>query len=469
MYKVRFDDATVDVVTAYCVKRLELQIGDAVKVDLPGVRTHNYTVRGFRDKEAPTPPLDVDTPSRSNKSTRPGASTLSSTDIYGYKTIMVAPKQQVGTAEELEAFPLMHIYLTQRIWNSLKDRVFLYQPSLASRVSGLQTPSEQPSTPSSPGSRTRRIKASAKSLSSVARPMNLSRNGSYLFDNMLFSITNVKELAVREKVVRQIQSHGGNILDSDQGFAELFDVPDLEMASPRKRRDPNSESLFRLTTTAANRGFTCLLADKHCRNAKFIQALALGIPCLATRWVKDCISKARLVPWEPYLLPSGESSFLNGATRTRLLPPSDPETVLLPTIVESRPNFLEGCSILLVMGKGKEAEAMKAYPFIAHALGARKVSRAMSLDAARVALMEAEAVGEAWDWVYHYEGDNKGERITQGRAQGILFGGGGGGGGSTGKKRKRDEGREKGEGKTKVAVTEFVIQSLILGRLMDDE
>lgn len=462
-YKVRFDDGAVDIVTAYCVKRLELQIGDVVKVDMPGVRTHNYTVQGFRDKEAPIPLLEVDTPSRSKRGARPSASKFPSTDIYGHKTILVAPKQQAEIAEELEAFPLMHIYLIQRMWTNFKDRVFSYQPSLASRVTGLQTPSDRPSTPSSPGSRTRRIKAPAQPLSSVARPMKLSCNGSYLFDNMVFSITNVEVLAVREKIVRQIGSHGGNILDSDQGFAELFDVPDLEMASPRKRRDNDAESLFRLTATAANRGFTCLLADKHCRNAKFIQALALGIPCLATRWVKDCISKGRLVPWEPYLLSSGESAFLDGATRTRLLPPSDPETVLLPTIVESRPNFLADSSILLIIGEGKEAKSMKAYPFIAHALGARKVSRALSLDAARQVLLEAKAAGEAWDWVYYYESENREERIAQRKAEDILLGGGGG---SAGKKRKRDEGM--GGRKTRVAVTEFVIQSLILGRLMDD-
>ncbi|KAL9123281.1 MAG: hypothetical protein Q9187_000153 [Circinaria calcarea] len=461
-YKVRFDDGTIDIVTAYCVKRLELQIGDGVKVDVPGERTHNYTVRGFRDKETPIP-LEVDTPSRSNRGAQSSGSKFPPTDIYGHKTIMLAPKQLGGVEEKLEAIPLTQIYLTQGMWKHLKDREFSYQPSFVNRVSGLQTPSDQPSTPSSPGSRMRRVKVAAHSLSSLARPVNLSRNVSRLFENMVFSITNVEEPTVREKVVRQICSYGGNILDSDQGFAELFDVPALEMASPRKGGRTNDNGHFQLTATAVNRGFTCLLADRHCRNAKYIQALALGIPCLATRWVKDCISKGRVLPWEPYLLPSGESAFLGGATRARLLPPSDPEVVLLSTMVESRPNFLADCSILLIIGKGKGAESMKAYPFIAHALGARKVSRALNLEVARQSLLEAEAAGEAWDWVYYYEGENRGEKISQRQAENTLFGGGG----STGKKRKRGEGT--GKRKTRVAVTEYVIQSLILGQLMDDE
>ncbi|MCJ1258596.1 hypothetical protein MMC24_006429 [Lignoscripta atroalba] len=472
-YKVRFDDGTVDVVGGNSVRRLLLRVGDNIKLDHQGARSQAYVVRGFGDRQHPVPGHYSQTSCAKQRGGARDVSQFPCTDIYGYSTILVSPKQRKSLSENRlqgeDYIPLQDVYLTQRMWKNFNDRFYSYHSSLPVPASGLQTPSERPSTPSTPSSRNRRVKASGQVHSLLSKPSSLSRNGTGIFENMVFTITNVEDPQIREQSVQHIMSNGGRLLEP--GYDELFQLPELEPASPSKRSPYTTRESFRLTPEAACLGFTCLIADKHCRTAKFIQALALGIPCLATRWVHDCVSMQRLMSWEPYLLPSGESSFLGGAVRSRLLPFGPTDSALLPRIIDGRPKFLAGCSILLIMGKGKETEMMKAYPLIAHALGARKVSQAVSLEAARKAILEAEAVGDEWDWVYYYEGEKQSEKISEQQAEKILFGtaasaavAGAGAG------RKRKSGASEAavrRGKARVVGKEFVIQSLISGQLVD--
>ncbi len=271
---------------------------------------------------------------------------------------------------------------------------------------------------------------------------------------MAFAITNVDRADENERIKSHITSNGGNILST--GLDELFHIPALpRTTSPA---DPNADTFFHLTPTAKDLGFTCLIADKHCRTAKFIQALSLGIPCLSTRWITHCVAKQRILPWAPYLLSSGESAFLGGAVRSRVLQPFDAETATLSDIVENRPRMLNDASVLIIMEKGQE-KSMQQHPLITHALGARKLSRAISDASAAKAVADAQALGEPWDWVFSYDKEQEVEE--------KLFGGPG-----TGKKRKRGRESEGGppgkKGKTRVVGNEYVIQSLILGMLIEE-
>ena len=489
-YKVRFDDGTIDVINAWGTKRLELRVGDNIKIDKPGLRNHPYVVKGFQDKEMGNVMPGVVTPSRTNGRNSSSSERIPPTDVFGHKSVMVVAKHSRSVSEtvDMEAVAVADIYITQMMWSRFKDREFSYRPPLPTSISGLQTPSEQLSTPSTPSSRTRRCKSSGNPFS--APPRTVVSSASQLFKNMVFSITNIEDSNTRKQIAQHIQSHDGHLLGSSHGFEELFDVPDLEPATPYKQVSDDNIATFHLSSTAQHRGFTCLIADKHCRSAKYIQALALGIPCLATRWVTDCIRKERVIPWEPYLLPAGESTFLDGAVRSRHLPSSTPDSILLPAVVASRPNFLKNRSILLITGKGKEAEVMKNYPFIAYALGASRVCRAGNLEEAKKAVSEAKAAGEEWDWVYFYEDG----RYDVRQAEGILFASGDdaqkeekakgdGAASSVGRPRKRKRasggvggsGNGSGEnskvvkrGKTRVVGTDFVVQSLILGMLIED-
>lgn len=105
-------------------------------------------------------------------------------------------------------------------------------------------------------------------------------------------------------------------------------------------------------------------------------------------------------------------------------------------------------------------EKRNAYLFLTHALGASRVARAGSWEAAK----RLGAGGEEWDWVY-----------VEGREESVE---GGGAGGEGGRKRKRGRGGEGGgvvgagagkKGRGRVVGDQFVIQSLILGRLMEVE
>ncbi|MCJ1420634.1 hypothetical protein MMC32_006992 [Xylographa parallela] len=467
-YRIRFDDGTVDIVNASLVKRFELRKGDMVKLDIPGDRSNTYVVVALLNKQELLEGPAFTSPNSRQRATFSTMPTYPITDIYGHLNVTLSLKRrQSGSFPEPrvleQTVPMAKIYLPSTLWTSLKDRIFLYHLSLSDSRSGLQTPSDRPSTPSTPSSRTRRLKASARSFSTTCAPTFTTHKASGLFENVVFGLTNIVDGDIRQQTIQHIQTNGGFLLED--GFDELFDLPSKSPDLPSDNADPNASTSFRLKPTYLERGFTCLIADKHCRNQKFFQALALGIPCLATRWVRDCIAKQKLLPWEPYLLPSGESTFLK-AVRARLLPSYATASAQLSMIISHRPNFLAGCSVLLITGKGKEEQMMKAYPFIAYALGATKVSKAVSLNAARQILAGAAASGEEWDWVCYHEGEKSSEGVGRRQAEAVLSGSS-----EKGRKRKQSGGvpGQGLEGRTRVVITEFVIQSLILGQLLDDD
>ena len=461
-YTVRFDDGTVDTITAYSIKRLELRQGDLVKVDIPGSRNKIYVVEGMRDQQRPANPPDPATPSRRGSAISTNNPAFPEVDIHGFATVLVSPKQRGSVNSNPSecaqiAVPIAQLYLTQTMWASFKDRLFTHILNKSQILTGLQTPSERPSTPSTPSSRSRRAKttvlAQSRSMTTASSHGNVG-----LFRNMAFSITNVDRSEDSGRIKSHISANGGTILE--KGFDELFHIPALSRITASK--ETRDETLFELTTAAKNLGFTCLIADRYCRRAKFVQALALGIPCLATRWITDCVTKQQLLPWEPYLLPSGESSFLGGAVRSRILHPFPTKTATLAEIIGNRPKMLENSSVLLIMEKGQE-ETMRQHPLITHALGASKIARAINEDAAAKAVNDASALGEPWDWVFSYDKEKAVEERLFGTNQAR-------------KKRKRGSegevldgaGRGEKRGRTKVVGNEFVIQSLILGMLIEE-
>ncbi|MCJ1473596.1 hypothetical protein MMC13_002247 [Lambiella insularis] len=456
-YKVCFDDGTIDIIHGPGVKRFELREGDAIKLDIPGARKRSYVVVALLRKQELGPPPVPSSSTGSRKTRSHNVPSLTTTDIYGHENVLVRLKQDVCDSGEL-IFPISKVYLDSIQWRSLKDRFYSFSAPTHEPISGLSTPSEPPSTPSTSSSRTRRMNAFARSYSMNSVPTSAVRKTSDLFDNVVFGITNISEDASRRQTETYIKSNGGYLIND--GFDELFHVPEMTPISPARHIDRPAR--FGLMPAHQHHGFACLIADKHCRSRKFFQALALGIPCLATRWVRDCVSKQRLLPWEPYLLPSGESTFLN-TIRTRLLPAYSTESAQLSEIIANRPNFLSGTSVLLITGKGKDEQMMKAYPFIAYALGASNVSRAANLDAARQMVQEAQGNGKPWDWVCYPEGEKGGDAFGGKYARSVLFGSN-----ERGRKRKRS-GMCESVRKPRVVVTEFVMQSLILGQLLDDE
>ena len=446
-YVVKLEDSVPVEVPLAGVKRLEFCIGDAVKADMPNVPKITHIVRGFGDK------LSVEELSKQNAM---GLSPM--TDVYGHSSLVLGPKQRKSLPgggltgpDNLITVPIAKIYMDTMLWNRFKDRSYTYTPEGAPSESRVGTPSERNATPTSPSAR-------------LSRSIHPSTG---LFAGMVFAVSYMENEDAKSRVTKSILENGGRIVRD--GFNELFEFPsNVPLATPSatpasSAADPSQT--FRLTGPAKDVGFACLIADKHSRREKYMQALALNLPCLSGRWIEDSVAQGQVLDWDMYLLPAGESMYLDGATKSRVLAPTPPTTARLCDTIAGRPNLLHGQSVLLVMGRGRADERKKAYIFLTYALGAGKVERVFDLKSAKGVLDRQPE----WDWVYVDDDE-------QAAARSLIHGA------STnppqksrGRKRKRTSSRvgavegtgSEAHSHVKIVGNEFVCQSLILGRLFE--
>lgn len=261
-----------------------------------------------------------------------------------------------------------------------------------------------------------------------------------------------------------IRKNGGRVLE--KGFGELFDMNALQTNSVARNNEAGNlsdGSNLTLTATARGVGFACVIADEHSRRVKFMQALALGLPCISGRWIEHCVARKEILDWDQYHLAAGESSFLGGAIRSRNLQSYPANTANFANRFESRPKLLTGKSILLITGKGRVEERRKPYFFLTQALGARRVKHVPNNQEARKFLLDAESNGEEWNWVYVDENEDEAEKAIFGTAMAPP------------RKRKRgSEVSDDGENtvpppkKVRIVSDEYVIQSLILGKFLEE-
>ncbi|KAL4812805.1 fungal Rad9-like Rad53-binding-domain-containing protein [Aspergillus spinulosporus] len=438
-YMVKFEDSAPVEVPKGAVKRLELRIGDAVKVDMPHIPKITHIIRGFAHKLSAEDAVNA------------------VTDIYGHATLVVGPKQRknlpnggLSGPEDVINVPVSRIYLDTILWNKIRDRPYTYNPGSEGSGSKLQTPPDRHIAQTSPSTR----------LSRNLRPSD------GLFSGMVFAVSYGDKSEAKYRVTKMILENNGRILED--GFNELFELPlNAPVATPTgatASQPTGLDSHLRLKPDVEDAGFACLIADKHSRRPKYMQALALNIPCLSDRWVEDCVAKGQIMDWEMYLLPAGESSYLNGATKSRILTPYPATRARLSKTISSRPNLLNGQSVLLITGRnGKvDEERRKAYIFLTYALGASKIERVPDIQSARTALQKQLQDGQetSWNWVY-IDDDDKAAKVL---AAGSL----------PSKRRKNSRLTEPISGddlglnsNVRVVGNEFVCQSLILGRLVD--
>ncbi|EME81902.1 uncharacterized protein MYCFIDRAFT_87054 [Pseudocercospora fijiensis CIRAD86] len=485
-YKIKFDDGTSTNIDTQHVRRLELRIGDVVKVDDPEMRRKNWRINGFGSVAT------------SQDDTELG------TDVYGHtrlkvqvshnRTSMAGPSSTPADDGDIKEVLVNTVYITPTMWPQYKDRTF--SPFKTSKSVGerAETPSTRSNTPvvETPASRSRRTPApGGKAKVAGGRPSHLRETSvapsssagtsSGIFSNMAFAISFVHDSPEKAEVTQAIKGHGGAVLDV--GFEELFELPSLDGAaatppskkSPRKQaNEGNATSRLQLQDKYKNIRFAACISDKHSRRAKYIQALALGLPTISGRWITHCLDanknrslssgEVTAIPWDRYLLPAGESIFLGGSIRSRTLTPYDSSTAQLAITISSRAKLLNGEGLLIVAPRkgGGNEEKRKTFAFLTLALGAGQVKRVADFGVAKKLVAENEGV---WKWIYAdgsiFE-DAKGEIFGSGKSATAA-----------GKKRKRsdDEGSGKmfaTDGKVKLVNDEFVIQSLILGALAED-
>lgn len=287
---------------------------------------------------------------------------------------------------------------------------------------------------------------------------------------MIFAVSYADEKD-KSHFTKLIRENGGHMIE---GFDEFFEIPSsVPLATPTKpsqvpKSDENSPNLH-LTNGAEDFGFACVIADKHSRRVKYMQALALNLPCLSGRWVEDCLAHNHIIDWDLYLLPAGESMYLNGATKSRILTPTPSTNARFSQTIAGRPSLLREQSVLMVMNRGKEEEKSKAYVFLTYALGASRVERVYDLKSAKSLLhQESEAgFGCSWNWIYVHGYDPDAVKRA-------FVGSGASNPSSGSKKRKLSHsmscisGQELGlSPKLTVVGNDFVCQSLILGRLFE--
>ncbi|KAJ5689371.1 hypothetical protein N7462_003763 [Penicillium macrosclerotiorum] len=451
-FSVKFEDSLPVEVVKGAVKRFELRIGDAVKVDMRDVPKITHIVRGFDDKLTREELLDA-----ASKGLYP------QTDIYGHTTVILGPKQRkslphggLNNSENVIKVPIGRIYLDTILWNQLKDRAFTYQPEIVPQENHPHTPSEKSSLPASPSAR-------------FSRSIN---NSGGIFANMAFAVS-YKDETSKNRVSKLIQENGGSVLRD--GFTDLFEPSSIHpITTPTKGTAGNQatcNSGLRLTSLAEEIGFSCLITDTHSRREKYMQALALGLPCLNGRWVEDCVAKGRVIDWAIYLLPAGESKYLNGATKSRVMLPTSPTDAHLSDTISSRPKLLGGKSVLIVTGRGKAGEKRRAYIFLTFALGAARVERVPDIETAR-ALLESQSEASlpcSWDFVYVDDADEAAAQsilTPRPKTQKVHL--------IHGRKRRRSTvtmstpSQEPPSSTARVIGNEFVCQSLILGRLYEE-
>ena len=473
--QIRFDDGNITSLEVTQVRALDLRIGDHVKVDETGMKKHTYIVIGFKDR------LDA---SSSNEE-------FPMTDRYGCATIVLEeklrdslPKGKAIQPTKPIAVPMGSVYLTTQLWTRLRDRSFNYSPlaSPSKPASRISTPIPTVDGTATPSFSRRGIAAPSLLRDATGRAASVTsssaRSGSGAFSNMAFVLTSTAADVDKEAMAKLIRGNGGHILD--QGFHELFEseAGDAPSSSQSRRRSASAvedAAGLSLKQQYKHLGFVALISDSYSRSTKYIQALALNVPCLHLRWVQDSLSASRAVPFAKYLLPAGVSKFLdtNGVVRSRTMTIYDPaaDDLSFAQVVSDRDLLLRDQTVLLVTGKSKkEIEKRQPFVFLTHALGSANVGRCADLTAAAEMLQDGH-----WDWIYV---DNGEQGVADAAAE--LFGTdkpAASGKAKKGKKRKRDETEEqeqlvaRGEmngNRVRITCSEFVIQSLILGALIEE-
>jgi hypothetical protein len=98
----------------------------------------------------------------------------------------------------------------------------------------------------------------------------------------------------KEEMIRVIRAHGGLVVD---------DFESLVSISPSGGGIVFHQSPERDSTIL-------LLADKPLRTLKYLGSLALGLPCVSTRWVELCAKQNVRLDWKRFMIPAGFSADL---------------------------------------------------------------------------------------------------------------------------------------------------------------
>jgi hypothetical protein len=232
---VRFDDGMETTVKLRYIRRFQIQEGDEVKLAIPGAKNASFLVKG----------CEAD-PTQDGK-----------TDIDGNNIVVVTSKARGSTEERRVAID--QIFVTPRLFAQFLSRCYTFTKDPSARSKYVPTI----------------VSRQVLSTPRIVRPI---RKVSTIFQNMVFAMTVINlDMKEREELTRAVRMHGGHIVD--EGLEDLFHAPD----------DVNGELI--LLPQWESTTFCGVIADGYSRKPKYLQALALGLPCLSSRWIENCIKR----------------------------------------------------------------------------------------------------------------------------------------------------------------------------------
>jgi len=407
-YTIKWTGYDPEEVGSHGVCSLDLRVGDEVKVILERYPKGSFIIQGFRSvSEASTSKDGI-------------------TDIYGHTHVLIEPKNPKSSFRKAvnknQVVAIVDLYIDFNMWARVSKRPFRYQvkePTID--TSGISTPLNRALTPTTPPSRARYAEKDT-----VLLPAH--KDG--ILANMVFALS-FEDKKTKSSISDMIIENGGLILQ--ESFRDLVD----DNMTLRDRFDDIS--------------FAALLADRHSRKEKYMQALAFGFPCLSGKWVEASIKHSRLANWPDYLLPAGKSVELGGAIRSRFMSYQDPQSNKLGEIISHRTQFFDHSTAIFVNGRGK-AEDRIPHLTLVQIMGGEKIEKVTNvadLAAAKAKLQKADKTHPIWLFVddKDYVGACKIVEDVKTEAAG---------------KSRRDS---TSTWTCEVADKEFVMQSLILGRL----
>ncbi|WBW73971.1 BRCT and tudor domain DNA checkpoint protein Crb2 [Schizosaccharomyces osmophilus] len=268
-FKIQFDDSTTSTVNVNQLKRFELKEGDIVRST--ALKLNHIVLRTY------------------NSSSENISNTL--TDVFGNDTVLL----RIEKKDEV-AVPMSTIYLIPSQIRKFKDRDFQQVPELKPDTD----------TNSLPSSISRKRLSGSYNVNDDVEKANQSSTQSTnasIFQTCVFVFTGLNTVHDNERslLINLVKNNGGAVLD--EGFSTLC----------CNYYNGKGKILFPLKPHKRSQSwkYAFVISDTHSRKVKYLEALALNLPCVHPRFITICLEKQKIVDHSPFLLAAGYSRRLN--------------------------------------------------------------------------------------------------------------------------------------------------------------
>ncbi|EPX73222.1 DNA repair protein RAD9 [Schizosaccharomyces octosporus yFS286] len=281
-FRIQFDDYTTSTVNINQLKRFELKKGDvvrstALKLNHSVLRTYSSSTENI---------------------------SVTCTDIFGNDMVLLRVDKNGDVA-----VPMSTIYLIPSQIRKFKDRDFQHVPEQKSEI-------DIHSLPPSSNSR-KRLSGSyvVGDDNEKAYQISTQSANTSIFHTCVFVFTGLNTVDDNERslLINLVKQNGGAVLE--EGLSALF----------CNYYNGKGKIFFPLKPHKRSQSwkYAFLISDTHSRKVKYLEALALNLPCVHPRFITICVQKQKMVDFSPFLLAAGYSRRLNTILSQRVGPYQD--------------------------------------------------------------------------------------------------------------------------------------------------